>query len=317
MTFKIGLVGLCTSHPEAWLPIIRQLAADGRVDVEVVAAWDSGETRPANFAEEFGRKNHLPAAVDCLENMVELVDGVIIHACNWDRHLEYVTRFAAAGKSILLDKPLAGNMAQLNRLAEMMKTGARICGGSSLRFAPELLALREQPEAERGALHTAYMALGVDDFNYAIHGYAAFCGLFGGGIRSVRYLGGNARKHLMLTWHTGQTAFFEFGPSAWLPFKMTVTSATGVFQLNLTRFYETFLEKNLPYLARQTEMPPLTIADLMVPELAALAARQSWQNHGQEVFLSDLRSDDPGYDGTQFATEYRRARLPDSVPAAK
>lgn len=45
------------------------------------------------------------------------------------------------------------------------------------------------------------------------------------------------------------------------------------------------------------------------PELAASATRASWLNHGQEVFLDGLRLDAPGYDGTQFAREYRRARM--------
>ena len=40
-----------------------------------------------------------------------------------------------------------------------------------------------------------------------------------------------------------------------------------------------------------------------------MAARISWLNQGQKVFLTDLRLDDPGFDGTQFALEYRRSRL--------
>jgi hypothetical protein len=49
--------------------------------------------------------------------------------------------------------------------------------------------------------------------------------------------------------------------------------------------------------------------ELLEPELAALAARVSWLNHSSEVFIDDLRSDDPGYDGTQFALSYHRARM--------
>ena len=45
------------------------------------------------------------------------------------------------------------------------------------------------------------------------------------------------------------------------------------------------------------------------PELAAMAARISWMEGGRKVFLTDLRRDDSGYDGTQFAAEYRRARI--------
>ena len=57
MAFKIGLVGLCTSHPEAWVPVIRDLTKEGLVDVEVVACWDSGETRPADFAKTFAKED--------------------------------------------------------------------------------------------------------------------------------------------------------------------------------------------------------------------------------------------------------------------
>ena len=69
------------------------------------------------------------------------------------------------------------------------------------------------------------------------------------------------------------------------------------------------LEVQLPYLTGREEAPPLAMPMLLEPELAAMAARVSWRNNGQEVFLSDLRQDDPGYDGAQFAVEYRRARL--------
>jgi len=48
---------------------------------------------------------------------------------------------------------------------------------------------------------------------------------------------------------------------------------------------------------------------LLEPELTAMAARMSWLSGGGEVFLTDLRQDDPGYDGAQFAIEYRRARM--------
>ena len=53
MSFRIGLVGLCTSHPESWVPIIREYVGQGLFDAEITAAWDSGETRPEGFAKDF------------------------------------------------------------------------------------------------------------------------------------------------------------------------------------------------------------------------------------------------------------------------
>ena len=55
MPFKIGLVGLCTSHPAGWVPVMRDLAKEGIADIEVAACWDSGETRPADFAKSFAK----------------------------------------------------------------------------------------------------------------------------------------------------------------------------------------------------------------------------------------------------------------------
>jgi hypothetical protein len=48
---------------------------------------------------------------------------------------------------------------------------------------------------------------------------------------------------------------------------------------------------------------------LLEPELTALAARQSWLHQGAEVLLEDLRVEDPGYDGSEFALAYRRSRM--------
>jgi hypothetical protein len=54
---------------------------------------------------------------------------------------------------------------------------------------------------------------------------------------------------------------------------------------------------------------PVPADELLEPELAAIAARRSWQRNGERVLISDLRMDDDGYDGNAFARGYRRARL--------
>lgn len=112
MAFKLGLVGLCTSHPESWVPVVRQLNAEGVVDIDIVAAWDPGETRPAGFAAAFCREFAIPHAVETIEEMLPLVDGVIVHTANWNRHIEQARPFVENGKPVLLDKPVVGNLAE-------------------------------------------------------------------------------------------------------------------------------------------------------------------------------------------------------------
>ena len=311
MSFRLGLVGLCTSHPESWVPIIRKMTEEGVVDVKITAVWDSGETRPANFAEEFAAKFSIPNVVAKLEDMIDLVDGVVVHTTNWNKHIEQAHPFVEANKSVLIDKPIVGNLHDANVFLDWMKQGKRVNGGSSLRFCAEVAEFLARPADERGETHTAYAAIGVDDMNYGIHAYSIISGLMGPGIQSVRYLGRSRQKQLMLEWDDGRIALMTVGKSEWLPFNITAVTDKNVFQIAVdnSKIYRSLLEAELPYLTGKIDTPPLSADEILEPEFAAIAARQSWMNGGQTVFLTDLCLDDPGYDGTQFAAEYRCSRL--------
>lgn len=311
MAFRIGLVGLCTSHPESWVPVIRDLAAGGTADAEVTAAWDSGETRPEGFAREFCRNFNIPNAVESPGAMLPLVDGVIVHTTNWDRHMEQARPFVEAGKSVFIDKPIAGNLRDAGIFLDWLKQGRRVTGGSSLRFTREVAELLAVPAEQRGEIHTAYAAIGVDDFNYGIHAYSLLSQLMGPGILYARYFDASAQKQILLKWKDGRSAVLTVGASAWLPFNVTAVTDKKVHQIGVdnSRIYRSLLEAVLPYLCGKTDTPPLPMTSILEPELAAMAARISWMNNGQKVFLTDLRHDDPGYDGAGFALGYRRSRM--------
>ncbi len=311
MAFKLGLVGLCTSHPENWVPIIRKLNEEKFVDIEVVCAWDSGETRPEGFAKEFCKKFEIPKSVDRLDDMVGLVDGVIVHTTNWDKHVEQARPFVQANKSVLIDKPIVGNLKDANQILDWAKQKKRIAGGSSLRFAFEVREFLKQPVEERGELFHAFAGCGTDEYNYGIHAYALLSGMMGPGVRSVRYLGSSRQKHVQVNWSDGKIGLLTIGKGVWLPFHITAVTVKKVAQITTDngKIYRSLLEATLPYLTGKVENPPMPMEALLEPELTALAARQSWLNNGAEVFLTDLRQDDSGYDGTQFALEYRRARM--------
>lgn len=310
MPFRLGLVGLCTSHPRRWLPIIRELSAQHRLEIDVLAAWDSGEVQPPGFAERFCRKMEVPHAVETLSEMVELVDGAIIHTANWDRHVEQAAPFVETGKAVLIDKPIAGNLRDANQLLEWTAAGRRITGGSGLRFAREIRDYLARPDHARGELHTAYGGCGTDEFFYGIHAYAMLSGLMGPGARSAEYLGSTRQKLLKIDWEDGRVGLLTVGKAAKLPFHLTAVSTTGVEQIQVdpAGIYRALLKGCLSYLCGRAEDPPLPMHALLEPELIALAARDSWLHDSGKVFLTDLPQDDPGYDGARFAADYRRAK---------
>ena len=310
MAFKIGLVGLCTSHPESWVPVMRDLAKEGIADIEVVACWDSGETRPADFAKTFAKDFNIPYTPATLEEMLPLVDGVIVHTTNWDKHLEQARIFVEADKAVYLDKPVAGNLAEINQILDWIKQGKRVTGGSVLRYCYEVVACRKAVEEANETIYTGYSVIGVDDYNYGIHGYATLIAAMGPEVLSVQYIGSSNQKQIMIKFTNGRVGILTVGKTKWLPFNLTATTASKVHQVSVDnmKLYRAMLESVMPYFSGKTEEAPLEAMSLVMPELTALAAKQSWLNNGAEVFITDIDKN-ISYDGTQFALEYRRARM--------
>ncbi len=308
---RIGIVDLDTSHPAAWIPIERELGH------EIAGVWDGGSVHPAGYAEKFAREHKIPQVYPGLAEMARDVDCAIIHGCNWDTHLEKARPFVTAGKAVLLDKPLAGSVRDISELKRLVQAGARITGGSSLRFCREVAAYLATPETERGVPHTVFCGCGVDEFNYGIHAYSLLSGILGPGAASVRYLGGLQRRLAQIIWQDGRTGIVSVEATGeWLPFYATIVTNRAVQQLAVDSraLYRALLEAVLPYLAGDSPEPPVQWDDLVEPELCALGAKLSQQDGNREVKLSELAGSDVSFDGAAFAEEYRRDKYPDSKP---
>lgn len=305
---RIGIVDLDTSHPAAWIPIERELGH------EIVGVWDGGSVHPVGYADQFARENGIPRVYPALTDMVADVDCAIIHGCDWDTHLEKARPFIDARKAVLLDKPLVGNVAGIRELQRLAEAGARITGGSSLRFCREVAAFLGSPENERGLPHTVFCGCGVDEFNYGIHAYSLLSGILGAGAVSVRHLGGGPQRRLQINWRDGGMGVIAIGAtSQWLPFYAAIITDRKVTQFiaDVGALYRAMLEALLPYLAGSQPEPPVPMSELVEPELCALAAKLSWEEGDREVKLAELKHSDTSYDGSGFAAEYRRQKYPD------
>jgi hypothetical protein len=301
---RIGVVDLDTSHPQNWIPLERELGH------EVVGLWDGGSIHPTGYAEKFAQEQDVPRVFASLEEMVPEVDCAIIHACNWDLHVERARPFIEAGKAVLIDKPVAGNARDLEQFIAWAGQGARITGGSSLRFCYETRAYLARPVEERGTPHTVLCGCAVDDFNYGIHAYAMLFGILGPGAVRVRHLGKNVQRHVQITWADGRMGLLNLDAAAnWLPFYATITTEKTVYHIGGTEdLYKALLEATLPYLSGATDTPPVSLEALLEPEWCALAARMSWLDGDREVTLDEAKASAGGYDGAAFAEGYRKAK---------
>jgi hypothetical protein len=313
---RIGLVDLDTSHPQKWIPILR------RMGHEVVGLWDGGEVHPSGYSERFAAEHQIPTIFPELVSMASEVDCAIVHGCNWDSHVAKARPFVDAGKAVLLDKPLAGSLSDLRQIAAWVAAGARIGGGSSLLYCYEVQQWLARPVSERGEAHTVLCGCAVDEFNYGIHAYAMLTALLGGGVASVRHLRHKVQRLIQVNWEDGRTGMLSIGATAkWMPFYATIVTERSPYHLvadGSAALYSALLEAVLPYLAGETEQPPLPLDIWLQPELCALAARYSWLHDDQEVrldALDDLLAEHGGgYDGTAFAAGYRQAKYPQPQP---
>jgi predicted dehydrogenase len=133
MAFRVGLVGLgmaVTPHAKSLI--------DLKDRVEVAYAFSPSEGRRTAFAQRF------PFALcDRLETILEDRSvGAVLILTPPNTHLELVSRFAAAGKHVLLEKPLEISTVRAEQLVKS-SSGVKLGVVLQHRFRPAAERLRE------------------------------------------------------------------------------------------------------------------------------------------------------------------------------
>lgn len=157
----IGILGLDTSHAEAFAECLESLDVEGDSPT-IAAVWDGGSVRSDEYVEdfctEFGATRHRSH-----QDMVDRVDAVMVLSVDWDRHVEFAESFLEAGVPTLIDKPVSGTQADLDRL-EASAGETPLFGGSALPFHPAFEAF-----PTRSSGRTTHLAGYNDDYYYRVH----------------------------------------------------------------------------------------------------------------------------------------------------
>lgn len=153
----VGIVGLDTSHPEAFAEKLHRMEV-----ANVKAVWDGGDVRTEDYAESFSEQFGA-TLYDDPHNLIDVVDAAMILTVNWDTHADLAIPFLETDVPTFIDKPLAGCLRDVRRIAE--STGnTPIFGGSSVPYHP---SLGDFPTAESD--RTLYCAGYNDPFYYGVH----------------------------------------------------------------------------------------------------------------------------------------------------
>lgn len=137
MTIKVGVLGFAHGHVNAYCGQWRDRPEMG---VSVKAAWDHDLLRLTANADSFGLRACSDRAA--LINDRE-IDAVVI-AAETSLHAELVEEAAAAGKAIILQKPLALTMPEADRIvAAVQKAGVPFTLAWQMRVDPQNLKIKE------------------------------------------------------------------------------------------------------------------------------------------------------------------------------
>ncbi|GAA1436489.1 Gfo/Idh/MocA family oxidoreductase [Mycobacterium cookii] len=133
---RVGVVGLGDIAQKAYLPV---LAARDDVEVSLMTR-DPG--RLADVARRYGFARSTTRVEDLLDGTL---DAAFVHAST-DAHVGLVEQLLHAGVPVLVDKPLAPDLASATRLVELAEErGLSLAVGFNRRFCPAHVALSQEP----------------------------------------------------------------------------------------------------------------------------------------------------------------------------
>lgn len=130
----IGLIGsqfISTIHAES----LKRVA-----DAEIIAVMSPNKEHVEAFAKQF----HIPNAFTELDQMLAMpeIEMVVIGAPNY-LHCEITEKIAAAGKHIVVEKPICLNLAEADRMIEACKkANVKLMYAEELCFTPKYVRLK-------------------------------------------------------------------------------------------------------------------------------------------------------------------------------
>jgi len=300
---KVGIIGLDTPHGVEFTKILHDPQATGDLaDLTVVAGFPGGSPDlPCSWecvgqcTEELRAMG--VAIVDSVEELVEQVDLVLLESREGRPHLKQATPALAAGKPTYIDKPVAASLADVVRIYQLAgEFGAPCFSSSAIRFIPEVVGLRDNPQLGRIVGCDAYspsmmLEYHSDLFYYGIHGVETLFTIMGEGCDSVARVYTEGTELVTGIWKDGRVGTFR-GIRDGLPaYGATVYGTGGVVHDGIEEGCATDVYRPLVrQIARffKTGKPPVSPEQTLEIYAFMEAAHQSRRQAGCTVMLEDV-----------------------------
>jgi predicted dehydrogenase len=218
-TFRLGMIGLDTSHVIAFTKLINDPGKD--FGCKVVAGFSGGSPDIESSANRVHvytsqlKKDFGLEIVDSIEELCSKVDGVLLESVDGRPHLAQVRPVIAAKKPVFIDKPMAGNLADVLEIFRLAKENGVPCwSSSSLRFSPGIIGMRNDEKVGKVLGCDAFSPCSIEPHHpdlywYGVHGVEILFTIMGPGCESVQRLQTDDYEFVVGRWKDGRIGTYR------------------------------------------------------------------------------------------------------------
>lgn len=295
---RIGMIGLDTSHcieftrrfndatDKNHVPGGKVVAAFKGGSKDIEGSWSRVEGYTKQLQEKYGVK-----IVDTIEELCEQVDVVMLESVDGRPHLQQAIPVFKAKKTLFIDKPVAGTLADAIQIFRLAKENDVPCfSSSSLRYYPGLVELKNANVGEiKGAISTGPAHLEPhhpDLFWYGIHPTEALFTIMGTGCETVVRTATTDTDVVTGVWRGGKVGTLRGLRNAKEPYRVTLFGSKDVLDQKPGGDYTPFLKEVMKFF--QTGVAPVSPAETIEIFAFMEAADESKRQGGCPVKISDV-----------------------------
>jgi len=252
---RVGIIGLDTSHSTAFVEALNADAPDPEYNgYKIVAAypWGSRDIRSSteripSYTEEVKKRG--VEIVDSIAALLEKVDVVLLETNDGRPHLEQALAVMRTGKTLFIDKPVAGTLPETVAIFEAArKYKVPVFSASSLRYMKGMQDIAEG--------RTVGKVLGADAFSpaplephhpdffwYGIHGVETLITMMGIGCKEVVRIYTEGTDVVTGVWNDGRIGTFRGTRTGQHEYGGTVFGEKGVARVGPYSGYEALLKQ--------------------------------------------------------------------------
>lgn len=293
---RLGMIGLDTSHVIAFTKLINDPAKN--YGCKVVVGYPGGSpdipssaNRVDNYTKQLQNEFGVEI-VDSIEELCRKVDGVLLESVDGRPHLEQARPVIAAKIPLFIDKPMAGNLADVLEIFQLAREYNVACwSSSSLRFSPGIIDIRKNSDIGVVVGCDAFSPCSLEEHHpdlywYGVHGVEILFTIMGTGCESVRRIQTNDTEFVVGVWKDGKIGTYRGIKKGKADYGALVYGTKGIIQSGKYGGYEPLVVEIIKFF--KTGQVPVQAEETIEIFAFMSAADESKAKDGEPVVISSL-----------------------------